>query len=68
VIADGTRATQQVVYGSLANIAERAGSLPPDAPSLLIVGRAVAVGAEIAATSERHSARGQSDSQAASAA
>jgi len=68
VIADGTRATQQVVYGTLANIARRADALPPDAPSLLIVGRAVAIGAEIAATSDRHSAGGQTVSSAASAA
>jgi uroporphyrin-III C-methyltransferase len=68
VIADGTRATQQVVYGSLANIGPRASSLPPDAPSLLIVGRAVQIGAQIAATSERNSAAAAAVSSAASAA
>jgi uroporphyrin-III C-methyltransferase/precorrin-2 dehydrogenase/sirohydrochlorin ferrochelatase len=68
VIADGTRPTQQVVYGTLANIARRADALPADAPSLLIVGRAVAIGAEIAATTDRHSAGGQTVSKAASAA
>jgi uroporphyrin-III C-methyltransferase/precorrin-2 dehydrogenase/sirohydrochlorin ferrochelatase len=47
VICDGTRPTQQVVYGTLATIASRAQSLPADAPSLLLVGDAVGVGEEI---------------------
>ena len=59
VIADGTLPTQQIVYGTLANIAELASSLPPQAPSLLIVGRVVAVGEEIAQAVQAHSAPGR---------
>jgi siroheme synthase len=51
IIVDGTRPTQRNVFGTLGTIAPAAASaaLPADAPSLLMVGRAVAVGAEAAA-------------------
>jgi len=68
VISDGARPTQQIVYGSLATIAERARDLPADAAALLIVGSAVAVGAEIAATASAQAARRVSADNAASAA
>jgi siroheme synthase len=68
VIADGTRPTQQVVFATLATIASHAARLPPDAPSLLIVGQAVGVGERIALTTQLHSAGNRSTSTAATSA
>jgi uroporphyrin-III C-methyltransferase/precorrin-2 dehydrogenase/sirohydrochlorin ferrochelatase len=68
VIADGTRPTQQVVYATLATIATAAAGLPADAPSLLIVGQAVAVGERIALTTRAQSAGGRSNSTSAASA
>jgi uroporphyrin-III C-methyltransferase/precorrin-2 dehydrogenase/sirohydrochlorin ferrochelatase len=68
VIADGTRPTQQVFYGTLATIASMAQELPPDAPALLIVGSAVGVGAEIAASASAQAAQRASAHNAATAA
>jgi uroporphyrin-III C-methyltransferase/precorrin-2 dehydrogenase/sirohydrochlorin ferrochelatase len=49
VVVDGTLPSGQVVFGTLATVASRAASLPPDAPALLLVGAAVGVGERIAA-------------------
>jgi uroporphyrin-III C-methyltransferase / precorrin-2 dehydrogenase / sirohydrochlorin ferrochelatase len=68
VIADGTRPTQQVVFATLATIAGQAACLPPDAPSLLIVGQAVGVGARIALTTQLQSAGNRSTPTAATSA
>jgi len=68
VVANGTRPTQEVIFGTLANIAHLAAGLPADAPSLLIVGHVVEVGEQIAKAAEAASARGQTIANAASAA
>ena len=68
VICDGTRPTQQVVYGTLASIVSRAESLPADAPSLLLVGAAVGVGEEIVRHARAASGAGRAGSRSSAAA
>ena len=68
VICDGTRPSQQVVYGTLATITSRAESLPADAPSLLLVGDAVGVGEEISRQTEALSGAGRAQSHSTASA
>lgn len=57
VVVDGTRPTEQIVFGTLETLAGEAASLPPDAPALLLVGRAVGVGKRIATLTHARSGR-----------